>query len=423
MKRHVIRLIVGLLTFTTGLASSALRFPTLVSVPVRVSYHSLQPPRPVTRCENDETRRLKSASSDQANRAENQDLLGDALLGLGCYVEAVDAYAAATEADPTFLVAYQDLANTYNALSWYEEAIETAKQGLRIKSDDADLSDEIAFAEKNLSHYQAAARAFHRALRSRPEDAYAHATISGAYLKFKRYDEALVAARRGAELGAYAQDDAALGNAGLALLDLEHNAEAISALEQARTVDPEGPTTHVQLAYAYELAARTTDMLASYEQAASLATAQPDDYLSRAWANLFLDNGAAAASEAQQYLDRYGWRGHQAPYAALLAYIGYQQLHEPAEANRIIREAAGRCNQTFWRQKLFRYLLHQSSAAGLMAAATNDDELIESRSFIGLDLLFEGRANEARGHLQWVHEHGVKSDYLYGYTLRQLNRL
>jgi len=423
MKCHVIRLIVALLTFTTGLVSSALRFPTPVPVPARVTYNSLQPAGPLTRCENDETRRLKRASSDQANRAENQDLLGDALIDLGCYVEAAEAYAAATEADPTYLVAYQDLANTYNALSRYEEAIETAKKGLRVASDDADLNDEIAFAEKNLGHYQAAVQAFHRALRSEPEDAYAHATISSAYIKFKRYDEALVEARRGVELGAQGQDDPALGNAGLALLELEHNAEAISALEQARTFDPEGSTTHLQLAYAYELTARTKEMLASYEQAASLATAQPDDYVSRAWANLFLDNGAAAASEAQQYLDRYGWRGHQAPYAVLLAYLAHQQLHEPAEANRIIKEAASKCDQTPWTQKLFRYLLHQSSAAEFMAAATDDDALIEARSLIGLELLFEGRTNEARGHLQWVREHGVKSDFMYGYTLRQLHRL
>jgi hypothetical protein len=49
---------------------------------------------------------------DKTNRAATHDQLGDALGALGYYAEAASAYAAATTANPTYPVAYEDLANT-----------------------------------------------------------------------------------------------------------------------------------------------------------------------------------------------------------------------------------------------------------------------------------------------------------------------
>jgi tetratricopeptide (TPR) repeat protein len=423
MKRLACRLTVALLTFIIGLAAATIRPRPYLPTKAQLASPPVLQQHPATRCESEETRHLKNAALDQSGSAQHFDLLGDELRARGCFEEAAIAYSAAIAADASYVTAYNDLANAYNFLGWYEEARQTASKGLQVKADNAWLASELGYAYSGLGQYQAAVQAFEQAARAHPDDAFAHATAAAAYFKLKRYDEAAAEAHRGAVLGVQASNDAAIGNAGLALADLGRYEEALRVLQQARQVAPGKPSKYLELGYVYELSGRDAEAHANYLQAVAQQPVTPFDYYNRAWAFLYLDDNMAAASVARTYLEEVNWQGHDAPYVALLAYIAYRQGHEPGEADWILAEAAAKCSRQVWPQHLFRYLQHRSTAAELLAAAQTDDDRIDARTCIGLALLFEGRADEAAAHLKWVCDHAAKGDVSYAYVRRQLKHL
>ncbi|MFL6210422.1 MAG: tetratricopeptide repeat protein [Pyrinomonadaceae bacterium] len=423
MKRLACRLTVALLTFIMGLAAATIRPRPYLPTRAQLTPPPVLQQHPAARCESEETRHLKNATLDSSGSAQHFDQLGDELRARGCFEEATIAYSAALAADASYATAYSDLANTYNFLGWYEEARQTALKGLQVESDHTFLASELGYAYGGLGQYQEAAHAFEQAMRVNPEDAFAHATAAAAYFKLKRYDEAAAEAHRGARLGVQASNDAAIGNAGLALADLGHYEEALRVLQQARQVAPGKPSKYLELGYVYELNGQDAEAHASYMQALGPQPVTPFDYYNRAWAYLYLDDNMAAASAAREYLERVNWQGHDAPYVALLAYIAYRRGNEPGEADWMLAEAAAKCSRQAWPQHLFRYLQHRSTAAELLAAAQTDDDRIDARTCIGLALLFEGRSDEAAAHLKWVCDHAARGDVSYAYMLRQLKHL
>jgi tetratricopeptide (TPR) repeat protein len=414
MKRLASRLLVSLLTFALGLASSSL-WPR-----PSVSDDGWLPPTPPSalsapRCEAEEV-----GGHDDAASLDRQ---GNSLRARGCFEEAAVAYSAAIAADPSYATAYDDLANAQNFLGRYDETLDTAARGLRVSPDDAFLANELGYAYRALGRYREAVGAFNRAARAEPDNAFAHATAGGTYFKLGRYEEASTEARRGIELGTRDGDDAALANAGSALAALGRLREAADILEQARDIAPGEPGHHLELGCVYELEGRRAEADASFARAVEQEPVTPYDYLSRAWAYLYLGEGRAAASAARDYLGRVGWRGHDAPYAAMLAYVAYRQSGEPSEAALILEEAAERCEQSAWAQRLFRYLRHEATAGELIAAAGDEDERIDAHTFVGLETMLDGRGREAAVHLRWARDHAAQGDWAYAYLRRQLNVL
>ena len=416
MKRLASRLMVALLTFTVGLASTSLRLrprvPDEGSLPSRPPVESMTA---APRCEINEAGRLADAASLDAS--------GDRLRDRGCFVEAAVAYTSAVAADPSYVTAYEDLANTDNFLGRYEEARDAALEGLRVSSGDAFLANELGYAYGALGQYQKAVGAFEQAQRAEPGNAFAHATAGDAYFGLGRDEEALREARRGAELGARLGDDAALGNAGSALASLGRLREATGILEQARDAAPGEPAHHLELGCVYELDGRGAEAADSFARAVAQEPVTPYDHLSRAWAYLYLEDGRAAARAARDYLEQVRWRGHDAPYMAMLAYVAYRQSGEPAEADRIIGEAMQNCEQFAWTQLLLRYLRHEATAGELLAAAKDEDERIDAHTFVGLEASFGGRRREAAAHLRWARDYGARGNVAYAYLLRRLNVL
>ncbi len=341
MKRYACRLTVALITFTLGLASGTLRSHRPAPVQQARPGIFVKLDRADARCDGAETRRLNDATLDKTNSAYALDLLGYDLRARGCFEEAATAYATAVAVDPTFVSAYNNLANTYNFLGWYEEARQTANKGLQVQRDNAFLANELGYACKGLGQYREAVQAFEQAAQADPENAYTHATASSAYFKLKRYDEAEAAALRGATFGARADDDAALGNAGLALVNLGRYAEALNVLQQARGMAPDKSAKYLELGQVYELDGQPAEAQANFAAALAPRPVTPFDYYNRAWAHLYLNDEAAAAGTAREYLERVNWQGQDAPYMALLAYVAYRQNNEPGAADSIIDEGRG----------------------------------------------------------------------------------
>ena len=48
-------------------------------------------------------------------------------------------------------------------------------------------------------------------------------------------------------------------------------------------------------------------------------------YSSRAWAKLYMNNGAGASQDASQYLELNGLKGDSAPYTIIVGYLGLRK--------------------------------------------------------------------------------------------------
>lgn len=424
MKQLAYRLPVALLTFVIGTATAALdpraSHTDIIAVDFVPTWHK---ERSAVRCEDSPARRPENASQSGYHSAYAQNMYGDELRDAGCFKEAAAAYELAISDSPSFMHAYNDLANTYNHLTWYTETIKSARRGLQVNPDEAYLWNELGFAYASQRRYREAAEAYRRTIRAEPENAFAHASLSEAYLKLKQYDRAIAEAEQGGKLGARFNDDASINNAGATLLNLNRYEQALDFFQQSASISPGEIANQIRLATTYSLMGRDMDARAAFRNTLSLRPSAPNEYLRRGWASLYLGDQDGAAAAARNYLERTNWKGQQAPYAALLAYIAYKQSGRDTDAALIIEDAAAQCDAHLWEQNLLRYLRRQSTETRLLSSATNDEERTGAHLVIGFELLFQKKPDEAIPHLAWVRENGDKSDISYPYLMRRLDKL
>lgn len=424
MKQLAYRLPVALLTFVIGTATAALDprayHTDIMPVDFVTTWHH---ERPIVRCEDNPARRPENASQSGYQSAYAQNMYGDELRDAGCFKEAAAAYELAIFDSPSFMHAYNDLANTYNHLTWYTETIKSARQGLKMNPDEAYLWNELGFAYASQRRYEEAAEAYRRTIQAEPENAFAHAGLSEAYFKLKQYERAIAEAEQGGKLGARFNDDASINNAGATLLNLSRYEQALDFFQQSAEISPGEIANQMRLATTYSLMGRDDDARAAFRHALSLRPNAPNEYLRRGWASLYLGDEDRAAAEARNYLERTNWKGQQAPYAALLAYIAYKQNGRDADAALIIEDAAELCDSHLWEKNLLRYLRQQLTETLLLSSATNDEERTAAHLIIGLELLFQKKPDKAIPHLTWVRKNGDKSDISYPYLMRRLNKL
>jgi tetratricopeptide (TPR) repeat protein len=422
MKQLAYRLPIAFLTFLIGTFTASLWPRTDVTDvrPVGVITKWRQE-RPIVRCEDSPARRPGNESqSGYHESAYAQNMYGDELRHAGCFKEAVAAYELAISDSPSFIHAYNDLANTCNHLTWYAETIKYARRGLKVNPDEAYLWNELGFAYASQRRYEEAAEAYRRTIQAEPENAFAHASLSEAYFKLKQFDRALAAAEQGGKLGARFDDDASINNAGATLLNLNRYEQALDFFHQSASISPAEIANQMRLATTYSLLGRHDEARAAFRRTLSLRPTAPNEYLRRGWASLYLGEPYEASAAARDYLERTNWKGQQAPYAALLAYIADKQIGRDANATLVIEEAAEKCDPDLWEQNLLRYLRRELTAARLLSSATNDEERTGAHLIIGLELLFQKKTGEAIPHLTWVRENGDKSDISYPYLMRQL---
>jgi lipoprotein NlpI len=138
--------------------------------------------------------------------------------------------------------------------------------------------------------------------------------------------------------------------------------------------------------------------------------------------NLYLGNRAAALADAERYLTDTSWKGHSAPYAALLAHRVYRLSSRDNEARSIIDEAVAKCDKSDWTQNIFQYLQRKLTASELVALASNERERAEAHAYVGFNASLEGRTSEATSHLQWVRDRGKKGAIIYIFALKELEQ-
>ncbi|MDQ1610962.1 MAG: hypothetical protein QOG00_893 [Pyrinomonadaceae bacterium] len=201
--------------------------------------------------------------------------------------------------------------------------------------------------------------------------------------------------------------------------------EAVASLRQAIALKPDLVGAHADLGRAYRNLRRNEESLAAYNEAIRHAPEEPYLYHSRAYVSLQLARGNGAVSDAKTYIKLQGWRDDSAPYLALAAYFGHRQKNRPADAARMLAEAAAKTDPTAaaWPRTIYKYLAGELTADELLKQSTDKDKLTESHTYIGLNLSLDGKRAEALPHLRWVTEQGNRNFVEYPLAVSEVERI
>ena len=119
----------------------------------------------------------------------------------------------------------------------------------------------------------------------------------------------------------------------------------------------------------------------------------------RAWDYLYAgQQGAAAATDARSFLRTAGWR-----ISVRRSWCWWHTWarQSGAEARGILDEATGRLNTAAWPYPIVAYMRGELTADRLMEIAATNDQKTEAHTYLGMDLLLRGRAQDAREHFVW----------------------
>jgi tetratricopeptide (TPR) repeat protein len=423
MQPKPFRLIIALFTFTIGVFIATVINPFLTPI---IPRRALSRPRAESTglpCENEKVKQLREAGRADPDDASLRTELADTYQNLGCYDEASNAYQEALAIDPSDTETYSNLGNTYDQLGRYEEAIEVLRKGLKLDPEDTYNQSELGFVYNALNRYQESLRALQQNIQLDPDDAFAHAELGDTYFHLKRYQEAAAEARKAITLSQTDYDNPALDNAGLVLIKLSQYEEAIEAFQQSISLDPDNIHAYFGLGKVYTILARREDARASYKRLLAIRPLTPDEYQLRGFAYLHLGYGSAAALEARNYLNRTRWKGHESPYAGLLAYLGYRQAHRDKEADEMLAEADAHMTSPAWPKNIYRYLRSEITESKLLALASGNNELAEAHAYIGMNLSLAGRTSEAFRHLVWLDENNDKDSVEFANLIDEWSQL
>lgn len=421
MKKYTIRLIALLLTFLLGYTSaSLLRSPDYAVVIQKDTAHkTLQ--LSFGTCRNKLVQRLQASVNSNPQDPQARLFLAESLLDIGCYKEAAAEYEQAIALGFSDAETYDFLANTYDHLGRYEDGLMTARKGIELQPD-ASLYAELGWVYNALDKPLLATEALKKSIQLEPEEAFAYAELAESYLKLGRKRDAALWAGKAVSLSESDYDDAALNNAGLVFLKLGMYREAKHALQASITLNHDQSSGYYLMSKLNLLEGENNQAALNYRRTLRQTPLEPSDYLRRCWVYLLLEDDENAAAEAMRYLSRTDWKGHDAPLAAVLAYLSLKRDGQDAQAQQVILEASNNCDTSVWFYNILRYYLRQISARELCTQASGIEELTEAKAFIGFDLLAEGKLDEAISYLTWVRQHGDRSSSVYALTHIELQK-
>ncbi|MBR0973531.1 MULTISPECIES: tetratricopeptide repeat protein [Bradyrhizobium] len=214
---------------------------------------------------------LSRAVTVDPRSAEAHMSLGVALNGLGRHNEARESYRKALALRSNYALALSNLGNANAALELYQDALESFDKALAINGNLSEAHNGRGWALCRLRAYDEAIASLSRALSIKPDYASALANRAVAWRELQRFDEAMADCNRAI---AVAPGDANgwLSRANV-LLQTRQTAEASRDCEKALAIDPGFAQAHSLLGQCFFALGRVDEALASFDRALEL---QPD---------------------------------------------------------------------------------------------------------------------------------------------------
>jgi tetratricopeptide (TPR) repeat protein len=235
------------------------------------------------------------ASATPANREEAQQLytagryyaIKRTAEGLR---QAIERLERAVELDPTFALAYSELADCYALLNWYVEpppagafdrALEAALNAVKADDNLAESHASLGFVKLHYERdWAGAEREFRRAIELKPGNAPAHRWYAFSLSAMGRHEEAFAEIQRAQEIS---PQSAVIATAVANVLFLARRFdESIAQCRRALELDAGAVAAYVVLRWAYELKGMHKEALAAFEQERVFAGDTPTTRAKRA---------------------------------------------------------------------------------------------------------------------------------------------
>jgi Tol biopolymer transport system component/serine/threonine protein kinase/tetratricopeptide (TPR) repeat protein len=204
--------------------------------------------------------------------------------------QAIGRFERAVELDPSFAIAYAELADCYALLNWYVEppppdAFSRARAAaIKAVAADPNLAEAHASLGYIKLHYdrdwKGAEAEFRRAIELRPGNALAHRWYAFNLSAVGRHDEALTEIKRAQQISPESPV-IATAVANVFFLARRFN-EAIAQCRRALELDPGSVAAHVILRWAYEHLGLREEAFTTYEQESVFAGDTPTTRLKEA---------------------------------------------------------------------------------------------------------------------------------------------
>lgn len=203
----------------------------------------------------------------------------------------------------------------------------------------------------------------------------------------------------------------------------KHIPEAVKAIQQAILYQPNMVPAYIELGYLNLEVGDGSKAVEAFNQALKL-NPHDTDLLNRiSFAFLEYRLGKPAADYAVAFLKRKHWHDQASLYMALTCHFGFRESQNTVNAGKILTEAEQHADTSAWPFPVIKYLKGSLSERDLLVLATDNDKLTEAHAYLGLDLILNGKRDEALSHFNWVTEHGNKKFYEYALTLAELARI
>lgn len=234
----------------------------------------------------------------------------------------------------------------------------------------------------------------------------------------KQYELAETNYRRALELDAKeARAHSGLGNV---YYDQKLYREAAGSYEEVLKLKPKDVDALMRVGFLYH---NLGEYGKAVEKFGGVVTARPDfayaPYL-LAWNQLYRNKGAPAAEAAQKYLELNKWKDL---YGVLIAYLGFRQANQQAEADTFLNQATSKIKGRDWPYPVVRYLRKELTSDQLLALATDQGKMTEARTYIGLDISLPDHSKDALEHLLWVKANGNREYFEYPLAVEELGRI
>ncbi|MDX2032173.1 MAG: tetratricopeptide repeat protein [Blastocatellia bacterium] len=339
------------------------------------------------------------------------------------FEQAIEAYREALKLKPDLPAAHHGLGSVYINLGRNAEALEHLRAAVRLDPENPIAHLNLGINLANLRRGDDAMVELREANRLSPRDARIHNEIGNAlHNVFGRYEDALASYEEARRLNPNVP--AVHHNIGLMLVRLGKGAEAIPRFEEALRLNPAYQNARYLLSNAYSRAGRYEEAVDSWTRFLQLRPRGREALQNRAWNRMYLGKeGDAAASDALQFLEVAGWRDAASPFMALIAHLGYRRAGRDAEARDVLAEAEKHCDRLVWPYAIIQCLRGEISPEELLQMANDAEKKTEAHTYLGMDLLLNGRLDEARGHFAWVKEYGNNRFLEHSLAIAELIRL